>query len=87
MKLDPNKIYLSPLIIGPVFEKGKLPGLIYKEIQVLALQYETDPDAAKAGTENTIPHRNPLPVYRQPGQSSQFRQAMRQGPGGTYPGL
>ena len=48
MKLDPNKIYLSPLIIGPVFEKGKLPGLIYKEIQVLALQYETDPDAAKA---------------------------------------
>jgi acetoacetate decarboxylase len=48
MKIAPNKIYLSPLIIGPVFEQGKVPSLIYGEVQTLALQYETDYAAAQA---------------------------------------
>jgi acetoacetate decarboxylase len=48
MKMEPNKIYLSPLIIGPVFERGKVPALVYGETQVLALQYETDYEAAQA---------------------------------------
>jgi hypothetical protein len=48
MKLELNKIYLSPLIIGPVFERGKVPALVYGETQVVALQYETDYNAAQA---------------------------------------
>jgi acetoacetate decarboxylase len=48
VKIEPNKIYFSPLIIGPVFEQGKLPGLVYGEVQMLALRYETDYDAAQA---------------------------------------
>jgi acetoacetate decarboxylase len=48
VKLDSKKIYLMPLIIGPMFEQGKVPALIYGEAQMLALQYETDYDAAQA---------------------------------------
>ena len=48
MKIKPDKIYLSPLIIGPVFEQGKVPGLVYGDVQTLALQYETDNAAAQA---------------------------------------
>jgi hypothetical protein len=47
VKIDPNKNYLLPLIRGPVFEQGKAPGLVYKEVQTLALQYETDFNAAQ----------------------------------------
>jgi acetoacetate decarboxylase len=48
VKIEPDKIYLSPLIIGPVFEQGKVPGLVYGDVQTLALQYETDNAAAQA---------------------------------------
>jgi acetoacetate decarboxylase len=48
VKIEPNKIYLLPLIRGPVFERGKVPGLVYGEVQTLALQYETDYDAVQA---------------------------------------
>jgi acetoacetate decarboxylase len=48
VKINPDKIYLSPLIIGPVFEQGKVPGLVYGDAQTLALQYETDNAAAQA---------------------------------------
>jgi acetoacetate decarboxylase len=49
------------LIIGPVFEHGKVPGLIYKEIQVLAFQYETEHEAARALlTECYQPTKKPI---------------------------
>jgi acetoacetate decarboxylase len=48
MKIDPGKIYLMPLIRGPVFEQGKVPSLVYGEVQMLALQYETGSDAVQA---------------------------------------
>jgi len=48
VKIEPNKIYLLPLIRGPVFEQGKVPALVYGEVEMLAVQYETDYDAVQA---------------------------------------
>lgn len=48
MKLDPKKNYLMPLIRGAVFDQGTTPGLVYKEVQMLACQHETDYDSARA---------------------------------------
>jgi acetoacetate decarboxylase len=43
MRIDPDKHYMMPLIMGPVFDKAS--GIPYPEIEVVALQYRTDPDA------------------------------------------
>lgn len=48
MKIDPTKIYLMPLIMGSIADKGKLPSNVYGEVQYLSLQYQTDPDAIQA---------------------------------------
>jgi acetoacetate decarboxylase len=47
VKIESNKIYLLPLIRGPVFEQGKVPALVYREIQMFAMQYETDYDIVR----------------------------------------
>lgn len=44
MKIDPSKIYLMPLIIGPIFDKEKRISSVYGEVQYLTLQYQTDSD-------------------------------------------
>ena len=48
MKVDPNKIYLMPLISGWISETGKLRNAGYAEVEFLVLQYQTDSDAARA---------------------------------------
>lgn len=44
MKLDPSKYYRMPLAMGPVFDRKQLK-LAYPQVEVLAFQYLTDPDA------------------------------------------
>lgn len=54
------KIYLEPLIIGPVFDQGKVPTLGYGEVQMLALQYDIDYAAAQALLPDFYPsHKRP----------------------------
>jgi hypothetical protein len=49
MKIDTNKFYIMPLIMGPVApEQEKRVGMVYGEIQYVGLQYKTDPDAIRA---------------------------------------
>lgn len=48
MKIEANKIYRMPLIMGPVFDQQALPRIDYTEVEVVALQYQTDPDAIRA---------------------------------------
>lgn len=45
MKVDPSKYYRMPLIVGPLFDRNNPPRIAYPEIEVLALQYQTDFDA------------------------------------------
>ena len=45
MKIDSSKIYLMPLIMGPIADREKLVGSVYGEVQYLSLQYQTDPNA------------------------------------------
>jgi acetoacetate decarboxylase len=45
MKIDPNKFYLMPLIMGSISDQGKPPNGIYREVQYLSMQYQTDSDA------------------------------------------
>lgn len=44
MEIDPNKYYRMPLIMGPLFDREK-PQFIYPQVEVLALQYQTDSEA------------------------------------------
>ena len=44
MKLDPSKYYRMPLAMGPVLDRKALK-LVYPQVEVLAFQYLTDPDA------------------------------------------
>jgi len=48
MKLDPSKHYRMPLIMGPLFDRTARPRLAYPQVEALAFQYLTDPDAAQA---------------------------------------
>lgn len=48
MKIDSSKYYRMPLIMGPLFGREKLPRIAYTEVEVLALQYQADPDAIPA---------------------------------------
>jgi acetoacetate decarboxylase len=61
MKIDPNKFYLMPLIMGPINDQGKPPNGIYREFQCLSIQYETDTDAIQALLPDCYqPTENPL---------------------------
>jgi acetoacetate decarboxylase len=44
MKLDPDSFYRMPLIMGPLW-RGTNPGLSYTKIEVIALQFITDPSS------------------------------------------
>jgi acetoacetate decarboxylase len=46
MKLDPTKLYMMPLIMGPQYEKDPLPRLPYPQTEVCAMRYQTDFEAA-----------------------------------------
>jgi len=48
VKIDSSKIYLMPLIMGPIADREKLVGLVYGEVQYVSLQYQTDPNAIQA---------------------------------------
>lgn len=47
MKVDTDRIYLMPLIMGPLFDRDDRPGIVYKEVGNLVLQYRSDTDAAR----------------------------------------
>jgi len=47
MKLDPTKYYRMPLIMGGIFERKPIK-LAYPQLEVLAYQYLTEPDAIAA---------------------------------------
>lgn len=48
MKIDPSKIYLMPLIMGPIYDRKEIVRSVYGEVQYLSIQYQTDPDAIQA---------------------------------------
>ena len=45
MKTDPNETYIMPLIMGPLSNRIVAQGAVYKEVENVALQYETDREA------------------------------------------
>jgi acetoacetate decarboxylase len=48
MKVDDNKIYAMPLIMGPLFDQADRPGNVYSNVENLILQFRTDRDAVLA---------------------------------------
>jgi acetoacetate decarboxylase len=49
VKIDPDKIWMMPLIMGPVApERHNRVGNVYGEVEWVGLQYRTDPDAVRA---------------------------------------
>ena len=60
MKIDPTKIYQMPLIMGPLYDKENLPGIPYPAIENIAIQFQTDREAAK----NLVP--DCYEVYKKP---------------------
>jgi acetoacetate decarboxylase len=47
MKLDPTKLYMMPLIMGPQHNKDPLPKLSYPQSENVAIQYTTSHEAAR----------------------------------------
>jgi acetoacetate decarboxylase len=45
MNIDPSGYYRMPLILGPLFDRDNIPRIDYPEVEILALQYQTDFDA------------------------------------------
>lgn len=45
MIIDRDQINTMPLIMGPLYEREKRPGLVYTSYESLVLQYKTDMDA------------------------------------------
>ena len=45
MRIDRSKIYMMPLIGGPLGDVGKAAPQVYQSVESLMLQYETDPEA------------------------------------------
>ncbi len=45
MEIDPTKHYNMPLIMGPQFDRAVPPRFAYEQVEVLAFQYLTDPEA------------------------------------------
>lgn len=46
MDLDPKKLYMMPLVMGPIQDRKE--GSQYKQVEMLSLQYKTDHDAVEA---------------------------------------
>lgn len=47
MEIDATKIYMMPLIMGPRYDKNKLPGLNYPNSEIFAVQFETSKDSVR----------------------------------------
>ena len=45
MNVDPNKTYVMPLLMGPLDDRM---AAVYKEVETVALQFETAPEAIAA---------------------------------------
>jgi acetoacetate decarboxylase len=45
MKLDDDKIYAMPLIMGQLFDQAERPGNVYSKVENLILQFKTDREA------------------------------------------
>jgi acetoacetate decarboxylase len=48
MKPDTSKYYRMPLLMGPMFDRVPLPKLAYPQVEVLAFQFLTEPQAIEA---------------------------------------
>lgn len=48
MKLDPDKVYSMPLIMGPVFDRETRPGRVYGETESLSVTFHTEAEAVRA---------------------------------------
>lgn len=46
MPLNPSKIHMMPLLLGPVVDRDK--GIVYESVEMLSIQYKTEYDATKA---------------------------------------
>ena len=47
MKIDPSKLYLMPLIMGPIDDLKNRVRSVYGKVEMLGLQYQTDSDAVQ----------------------------------------
>jgi len=47
MPIDPTGIHVTPFIMGPVFDRKSLPGLVHADTELLILDYRTDRDAIR----------------------------------------
>jgi acetoacetate decarboxylase len=48
MDIDTDQVQMMPLIVDPLFSQDARPQYKYSEIDVLAFQFRTDPDAIRA---------------------------------------
>ncbi|NIQ32921.1 MAG: acetoacetate decarboxylase, partial [Nitrososphaeria archaeon] len=46
MNLDPKKLYMMPLIMGPISDRNQ--GSQYEKVEMLSLQYKTNHEAVEA---------------------------------------
>jgi acetoacetate decarboxylase len=51
MKIDSSKLYLMPIIRGPMYDKALLPQILYPKTETIALQFRTD----RAAAEKLVP--------------------------------
>lgn len=48
MRLDPTKIWMTPHIQGPLYDKASLPQILYPQSKSIILQFQTTGEAARA---------------------------------------
>jgi acetoacetate decarboxylase len=61
MKLDDNKYYRMPFIMGPAFDRDNIPQILYPKTESLVLQYKSDPEAiASLLPECYLPTKEPI---------------------------
>jgi acetoacetate decarboxylase len=47
MRIDQTGIHVTPFIMGPVFDRKNLPGLVHAEVELLILDYLTERDVVR----------------------------------------
>ena len=48
MRIDPEKAYVMPLVMGPLGDQKNTGAAVYNRVETVALQYETAPEAIAA---------------------------------------
>lgn len=48
MKFNPNKLYMMPQIMGPLYEKEALPRIQYPQTESFGIQFESENEAVRA---------------------------------------